>query len=363
MFMGESPNTNASSHGALPGAPRCPSCLAATGVSRRRLLAEGGCYECASCGMVFFFPIPKNASPSSGPHSVMTTEAYTEGMIAASKAGSATKRCHDMARRRPEQSSRMLGRPQYSLLEVGCGTADLGPHFLQLGVDYNGIDIDERCIAAAREKGLSSAVRCMDFFDLDSTNTFDVVSFSQVLEHMSSPRRFIEHVHQRIVAGGVVQGDVPNHAGLASVMSRLGVDMGATRWGAIEYPHHLFAYRRRPLARLLESCFEVNVFATISSDACWGQPRAMEGGLSRRHTSRLPRFWACPISWCSSGGGATVALLPNNGTRGTALHAAADAVDVRRQFLGFWEAEPPRFSRRLQPLRGWSHGHIKEVST
>jgi SAM-dependent methyltransferase len=175
---------------------------------------------------------------------------------------------------------RILGRSDYRLLEVGCGTADLGPHYAALGVQYGGIDRDARCVEAAQRKERPLYVQQKDFFELTGDALADVICFSQVLEHIADPLRFVEKVYSHLTPGGVVHCDVPNQNGLASVLSRLRIHSSPLRWGAIEYPHHLLAYQQKTLRRLFSNWFEADAFGAVSSHPCWGQPLAKLGGIT-----------------------------------------------------------------------------------
>jgi hypothetical protein len=57
------------------------------------------------------------------------------------------------------------------------------------------------------------------------------------------------------------------------VLSRLRINRDPMRWGGIQYPFHLFAYRKRTLLRLFSERFDARVVGATSSHPCWGQPR------------------------------------------------------------------------------------------
>ena len=263
----------------------CAVCGSSDRLFAGRSLAGGHVFECSRCGFVFFSPIPSANSPSASAQSVQTDEDYTKGMLDDPASDAVRNRWRQMAVKRHAIYQRYLGRSRYRLLEIGCGTAELGPHFADLGVQYQGIDIDSRCVEVARQRS-AALVERKDFLELDGDRRFDVVCFSQVLEHIVDPRRFVEKVYSQLVSDGVAHCDVPNHCGLASVLSRLRLNRDPLRWGGIQYPFHLFAYRKRSLLRLFSQWFDAKVVGATSSHPCWGQPRTQSSGAM--HTA----YWA-----------------------------------------------------------------------
>jgi SAM-dependent methyltransferase len=260
--------------------PSCPICGLSDPVREERPLADGKVLGCANCGLVFFSPMPGAASPRVSAHSVETGDGRAQSVPAAATSAAAMRRLRQMALGRHRAYQRMLGRSDYRLLEVGCGTADLGPCFAALGVRYHGIDRDDRCADTAPWKDPSIRVERQDFFELANDEPADVLCFSQVLEHIVDPLRFAEKVYAQLTPGGVVHCDVPNHDGLAGVLSRLRINPAPLRWGAIEYPRHLMAYRKKTLRRLFSKGFEARAFGAVSSHPCWGQPLATSGSIA-----------------------------------------------------------------------------------
>jgi SAM-dependent methyltransferase len=221
-------------------------------------------YKCAQCGLVFCSPQPPTDSLSAGPNTVLTDEAFTQGLLDPST----RSRYIRLSEARYERYRSTLGRDRFRLLEVGCGSAGLATTFQRLGVDYFGIDIDPRVVDAAKIFGVSN-VRNIDLFDLDDTTRYDVICFSQVLEHIKFPDQFVRKIVSLLVADGLVHCDVPNHRSLPSLLYRLPIN--PARWGAITYPNHLFAYSKKTLHTLLGKSFSINVFDATVDDPLWGQ--------------------------------------------------------------------------------------------
>jgi SAM-dependent methyltransferase len=244
----------------------CPACGAQQSQLRTRKL-QSPIYQCDSCNLTFCFPFLEVASDSAGQNSILTEESYT---ISAIDSYAARKeRFAQTARQRHQYFTQVLGRSRYRLLEVGCGIAGIADELTRLGVDYRGIDLDPRMVAAAQKRGCQ--VNTQDVFDLDLDQQFDVICFSQVLEHIKTPDAFIERLKALLVDDGVMVCDVPNHGAFAGLSSKLRGGKNQ-RFGAIELPHHAIAYDGRSLQQLLKQRFStVEVFGVTPKDQTWGQ--------------------------------------------------------------------------------------------
>jgi 2-polyprenyl-3-methyl-5-hydroxy-6-metoxy-1,4-benzoquinol methylase len=225
-------------------------------------------WRCSGCGLRFCSPLPVFNSSSAGCNSTMTAEEYTQAMLFPSAQRS--KRYSTLAQERYQIYAHELGRRRFRLLEIGCGTAALAPCWIGSGVDYQGVDIDNRVVEYAR-KNLGPKVACLDFMDLPELERFDVICFSQVLEHIVRPRDFIAKVRRHLLPGGLIHCDVPNDNSLSSLVHKVVSTRKRERYGAVEYPHHLHAYCRRTLSRLLSPHFRARVFTAALTDPGWGQ--------------------------------------------------------------------------------------------
>jgi 2-polyprenyl-3-methyl-5-hydroxy-6-metoxy-1,4-benzoquinol methylase len=246
--------------------PTCPACGHQQHQLQSAKLASP-VYQCDHCGLTFCSPFPAVESNSAGQNSILTEESYTTNAIASYQQRQALFAA--TAQRRHEYFSQLLGRSHYRLLEVGCGIAGIADELARLGVDYSGIDLDARMVAAAQQRGCN--VRTLDVFDLDMEQPFDVICFSQVLEHIKTPGPFLDRLNALLVDDGVMVCDVPNHDAFAGLPSKIkgGVNI---RFGAIELPHHAIAYNRRSLQQLFAQRFQtVDVFGVTPKHKIWGQ--------------------------------------------------------------------------------------------
>lgn len=257
-----------------------PTCLAcsATRPTRVAKVSNTPVYACQECGLTFCWPLPTVGSPSSGAHSIVTEETFTHGIL--SMTPERQRVLDSVAERRHQHYAKALGRSSYSLLEIGCGGAGLAAPFARLGVDYHGIDIDERPVAAAIERGVEN-LTVGDFMDLPITREFDVIFMTQVLEHITRPTAMAERCRSALVDGGLIHVDVPNQATLAGLPSRAARGIGP-RFGAIDSPHHSIAYNVRALNGVFAPLFDVSAFTASPDDPVWGQATT-PGRLARTY--------------------------------------------------------------------------------
>lgn len=195
-----------------------------------------------------------------------TDASYTAGLLRGSS--EKTLQYDSLAENRYRRYSALLGKAEFRLLEVGCGSCGMASMYNRLGVEYSGIDIDPRVVQYAKESGVSN-VSQTDLFAMPERQNYDVICFSQVLEHIKAPKAFLEKVSSLLTADGIVHCDVPNHHSLPSLLYRLPIN--PKRWGAVEYPHHLYGYAKRSLQCLFSEAFSVRVFDVAVDDPVWGQ--------------------------------------------------------------------------------------------
>jgi SAM-dependent methyltransferase len=248
--------------------PECPVCF---GRSQKKVrpMMEGYILFCPDCRLTYIYPpIIETTSLSSGQFSVQTDGVYTAKLMNASVTIEA--KYEILAENRQRYYSQHLGRSAIKLLEIGCGAAGMEPFFHRLGVEYHGIDLDERTIKLAKSQGKKN-IRQLDFFDLRETETFDVICGSQVLEHITEPRLFIAKVCRHMRPQGLLHLDVPNDRSLAGFLSRLDF-RNQHRYHGIDWPFHLFSYRKPTLRILLRQSFgSCRVFTSRPDDAIFGK--------------------------------------------------------------------------------------------
>ncbi|HVR83583.1 MAG TPA: class I SAM-dependent methyltransferase [Planctomycetota bacterium] len=165
-----------------------------------------------------------------------------------------------------EHAFRRIGR----LLDVGCGGASWLLLWSRWQKECVGVEPHDATARAAREKtGLdirSGDLRSQGF----AAETFDIVTFCHVLEHLEDPRAELREARRLLRPGGEILIWVPNYG---SMFRRLfGRD-----WVPYDIPRHLWHFTALRLVTLLSECglkasevaMDPNEFALRASVRLW----------------------------------------------------------------------------------------------
>lgn len=160
--------------------------------------------------------------------------------------------------------------PHLSYLDVGCGTGRLSVGLSLLGVeDITGVDLLERDIATATAiaRTLPDGAR-PHFVHADGRTggdrEYDVVIALAVMEHVSSPRQFLERIHALLKPEGrAFVSMTPFHGPLGDHMSP---------FFRIQIPWRGVLFSEQAILRLRNECFRPSTPAR--------RYREIEGGLN-----------------------------------------------------------------------------------
>lgn len=136
------------------------------------------------------------------------------------------------------------------ILEVGCRAGNLTQHYRD-GNEVTGIDVDRNALKEFEERlGLKGQWVDVDFEPLPfADKEFDLVVFSEVMEHLRFPQKALGEIARVLRTGGQMVGSVPNAFRLRNRLKML-------RGQAFESdPSHLRSYSHRTLRKELETTF------------------------------------------------------------------------------------------------------------
>jgi SAM-dependent methyltransferase len=145
------------------------------------------------------------------------------------------------------------------LLDVGCGYGVFLAAARRRGWECSGIDVSEVGVAYAIDHfGLEDIRRGHLESAAYASGSFDAITMFNLLEHVSDPRALLEEAVRLLRPGGVLLVRVPNmafHDLLWRIpgFPRLGRRAGLVYLGGVAPPQHLFGFRPRTLAAMLES--------------------------------------------------------------------------------------------------------------
>lgn len=133
------------------------------------------------------------------------------------------------------------------LFEVGCAYGFFLTQARSVFASVQGIDVSDDAARYAREE-LGLDVRSGDLIETDlGDSTFDVACLWDTIEHLASPRRYIETLAAHMPANGLIAittGDI----------SSFNARWQKGRWRLIHPPTHVHYFSRRSLEMLLERC-------------------------------------------------------------------------------------------------------------
>jgi len=137
----------------------------------------------------------------------------------------------------------LVSKQQGLLLDVGCGGGSLLKGLHELGWEGEGVDFDAKAVRNARSKGLRVHLGSLAEQQF-ATNTFDAVTMSHLIEHVSDPVALLRECHRVLKPGAWLVIVTPN-------ANSWGHRLYGANWRGLEPPRHLHIFAPRPLANLL----------------------------------------------------------------------------------------------------------------
>ncbi len=98
-----------------------------------------------------------------------------------------------------------------SILEIGCATGDLLALLKSQGASVKGLEISEFAADVARQRGLDVSTGRIEEYVKSTSQRFDIVIGMEVIEHVTSPLRFLDHVSELLREGGLLVLSTPNY--------------------------------------------------------------------------------------------------------------------------------------------------------
>jgi len=239
--------------GGIGGIATCPSCHNEVNSFNYRVDYESGesfIYKCPFCDLMFMYPLMLSELTKRPMESVDDADMFNSSVL---------KRLHEqlIVKKEIAVARALLGRHNFSLLDVGCGTGWISAIWRDLGADVTGLEPSASRRRIARER---HGIRVLDSFveELGSEESFDVVTIRHVLEHLENPLEALRHIHSHTRHDGLLVVVVPN-------IDCLGRFLFDTRWSWI-LPWHCLFFNPRSLQGLVERAgFKVeNVYQTPS---------------------------------------------------------------------------------------------------
>jgi SAM-dependent methyltransferase len=216
--------------------------------------------RCDGCGVVFLSPRPQRSEferiyPSNYHSLDFSAEGY--GFVHRIRSRLEANRLLRYCKGAP---------PGARILDVGCGDGfhlDLLRRFGDPSWTLEGMDVDERAIEGARQRGLHVQVSSIEQAELEPEH-YDVIYAIQTIEHLGHPDQAFRNVYRALKPSGrfVVVTDNTDTLDFSLFRDR--------HWGGYHFPRHWYLFNKRALAKLAtRSGFEVRSIDTIVSPVNW----------------------------------------------------------------------------------------------
>ena len=128
------------------------------------------------------------------------------------------------------------------LLDIGCGNGE----FLRLASKFGwrtvGVDFDEHAVTESRTYALDVRVGGVEV--IDSSEKFDFITLSHVIEHVYDPADLIRSCYERLNDGGVLWLETPN-------VESAGYAFYKSCWRGLEPPRHITLFSLAALKQML----------------------------------------------------------------------------------------------------------------
>lgn len=216
----------------------CPSC--GTAASEINYLfsyqdKSSSIYYCSTCTLEFLRPLALAQVHERQMESVDDAELFNNGLF---------QSLHKKLIVAPEISrvQKLLGRTDFSMLDVGCGTGWISRIWADAGARVTGLEPSAARATVARERG----IRVMSCYaeELDDNERYDLIVIRHVVEHLEDPKAILRSFVSRLNPDGLLLVVVPN-------IDCIGRKIFDADWTWV-LPWHCNFFNPRSLTHLLE---------------------------------------------------------------------------------------------------------------
>lgn len=134
-------------------------------------------------------------------------------------------------------------RENNALLDIGCGQGQFLSVAKSMHWQIEGIEIAPYAVEICNKFKLNAI--CGDFLELDlKNNYYDIITMSEVLEHITQPKKYLLKINHVLRRGGVFFFTTPNFNSLTRILLQ-------NKWRLI-HKEHLFYFTPVSIKKLLD---------------------------------------------------------------------------------------------------------------
>ena len=141
-------------------------------------------------------------------------------------------------------------RPKAPVLDVGCGNGEFMNALQERGLRVVGVEPNLRKTQYARKRYSLNVVNALYTEGLFSPESFDVITFIQVLEHVENPIEILAGAHKHLRQGGYLVIEVPGYHNPRFLLYRMTKRQAIVKRDFI--PTHNYYYTRKTLCKVVE---------------------------------------------------------------------------------------------------------------
>jgi Methyltransferase domain len=222
---------------------RCPAC---EGTEHALFVVVFGFsyHECAGCGHLFLHNPP-------APDAIATLYAGTTQQTPIYVGEEVFRRRIEQIARPKADFCREHVAPPGIWFDVGCATGELLSAARELGFTPHGCEADSAHVEFARAQGFDVIAGYVDAVPPELVARARVLSLLNLLEHIPSPRSWLERLTAPLESGAHLLIEVPRHPSLSSFSNLLHPDLASRH---IYPPDHLHIFTEASLEHVLRAC-------------------------------------------------------------------------------------------------------------
>ncbi|WP_395616630.1 class I SAM-dependent methyltransferase [Aquirufa sp.] len=156
-------------------------------------------------------------------------------------------------------------KPNGKVLDIGCGSGFFINLARQKGYDTYGVELNKDAVNYGKNELNLNIVN----LDLESanfpSNFFDVVTCSQLLEHIAKPNDILLEINRILKKDGILMLEVPNFNGLL-------VKFWKDKWSGFQPQWHIWQFKPKSLEKLLNKNQFEAIHIVCNQNIYTGQP-------------------------------------------------------------------------------------------